>query len=148
MSLKDRIASDMKEAMKARDQLRVDALRSALSGFIYKKTESGAGGELTEEDLLEVVRRQVKQRNDSIAEFSKAGRGELAVKETRERDILQAYLPAQKSRDEIREVVQRTLVGIPAEARNQGAVMKAVMPQLRNLADGNLVRKIVSEELV
>lgn len=148
MSLKDRIASDMKEAMKARDQLRVDALRSALSGFIYKKTESGAGGELTEEDLLEVVRRQVKQRNDSIAEFSKAGRGELAEKETRERDILQAYLPAQKSRDEIREVVQRTLVGIPAEARNQGAVMKAVMPQLRNLADGNLVRKIVSEELV
>jgi len=148
VSLKDRIASDMKEAMKARDQLRVDALRSALSGFIYKKTESGAGGELTEEDLLEVVRRQVKQRNDSIAEFSKAGRGELAVKETRERDILQAYLPAQKSRDEIREVVQRTLVGIPAEARNQGAVMKAVMPQLRNLADGNLVRKIVSEELV
>ncbi|MBC5828586.1 MAG: GatB/YqeY domain-containing protein [Candidatus Eremiobacteraeota bacterium] len=138
----------MKEAMKARDQLRVDALRSALSGFIYKKTESGAGGELTEEDLLEVVRRQVKQRNDSIAEFSKAGRGELAEKETRERDILQAYLPAQKSRDEIREVVQRTLVGIPAEARNQGAVMKAVMPQLRNLADGNLVRKIVSEELV
>ncbi len=148
MSLKDRIASDMKEAMKDRDQLRVDALRSALSGFIYKKTESGAGGDLTEEDLLEVVRRQVKQRNDSIAEFSKAGRGELAEKETRERDILQTYLPAQKSRDEIREVVQRTLVGIPAEARNQGAVMKAVMPQLRNLADGNLVREIVSEELV
>lgn len=148
MSLKDHIASDMKEAMKARDQLRVDALRSVLSGFIYKKTESGAGGELSEQDQLEVVRRQVKQRNDSIAEFSKAGRIELVEKETRERDMLQEYLPAQKSQDEIRDIVQQALLGIPAEVRNQGAVMKAVMPQLRNLADGNLVRKIVSEELV
>ncbi len=148
MSLKDRIASDMKEAMKARDQLRVDALRSALSGFIYKKTESGAGGELSDDDQLEVVRRQVKQRNDSIAEFSKAGRVELAEKETRERDILQEYLPRQKSADEIRNIVQKALVEIPVGARNQGAVMKAVMPQLRNLADGNLVRKIVGEELV
>ncbi len=147
MSLKDRISSDMKEAMKARDQLRVDALRSALSGFIYKKTESGGRAELSDDDELEVVRRQVKQRNDSISEFSKAGRLELAEKETKERDILEAYLPAQKSPDEIRSIVQNALGEIPAEARSQGAVMKAVMPALRNLADGNLVRKIVLEEL-
>ncbi len=147
MSLKDRISSDMKDAMKARDQLRVDALRSVLSGFIYKKTESGAGRELSDDDQLEVVRRQVKQRNDSISEFSKAGRTELTDKETSERDILLEYLPAQKSAEEIRSIVQKTLADIPAAARNQGAVMKAVMPNLRNLADGNLVRKIVSEEL-
>ncbi len=148
MSLKDRISSDMKTAMKARDQLRVDALRSVLSGFIYKKAEAGAGGELSDQDQLDVVRRQVKQRNDSIAEFTKAGRAELAEKETKERDILQAYLPQQKSADEIRAVVQKALAGMSAGDRNQGAIMRAVMPQLRNAADGNLVRQIVAEELV
>jgi len=103
-ALKDRIASDLKEAMKARDQLRVDTLRSALSGFTYKRTE--AGTELSESDELDVVRKQVKQRNDSFAEFSKAGRQELADKEARELDILMAYLPAQKSAEEVREIVK------------------------------------------
>ncbi|MDQ6826864.1 MAG: GatB/YqeY domain-containing protein [Candidatus Eremiobacteraeota bacterium] len=134
--------------MKARDQLRVDALRSALSGFIYKKTESGAAGELSEADETEVVRRQVKQRNDSIAEFTKAGRAELAQKETQERDILQMYLPQQKTADEIRSIVQTAVADIPVGERRQGAVMKAIMPHLRNSADGNLVRQIVAEELV
>lgn len=131
--------------MKARDQLRVDTLRSALSGFTYKRTE--AGQELSETDELEVVRRQVKQRNDSIAEYRKAKREDLASKEERERDILLAYLPAQKSADEIREVVRKAIADIAQDSRNQGAVMKAVMPQLKGQADGNLVRQVVLEEL-
>ena len=131
--------------MRKRDQVRVDTLRSALSGFTYKRTE--AGKELTEADELEVVRRQVKQRGDSISEYRRANREDLASKEEREREILLAYLPAQKSADEIRELVRAAIPGIPAETRNQGSVMKAVMPQLKGQADGNLVRQIASEEL-
>lgn len=144
-ALKDRIATDLKEAMKARDQLRVDTLRSALSGFTYKRTEAGV--ELSEADELDVVRKQVKQRNDSAAEFEKAGRQELADKEKREREILMAYLPAQKSPDEVRAVVKAIISELPGETRNQGSVMKLTMAQLKGLADGNLVRQIVTEEL-
>lgn len=143
--MKDRIASDLKEAMRSRDQLRLDTLRSALSGFIYKRTESGA--EISDADELDVVRRLVKQRGDSLAEFEKAGRTDLADKERAEREILLAYLPAQRSPDEIREIVQSVLAELPPESRNAGAVMKVVMPQLRGVADGNLVRQIVSEIL-
>jgi uncharacterized protein len=145
MTIKDQITADMKEAMKARDQVRLDTLRSVVSAFNYRRIE--AGSDLSEEDQLAVVQRLVKQRNDSIAEFAKAGRGELAEKEARERDILQKYLPAQKSADEIRELVRATLAGIPPEGRNQGALMKVLMPQLKGLADGNVVRQIATEEL-
>jgi uncharacterized protein len=144
-SLKDRIASDLKEAMKARDQLRLDTLRSAISGFTYKRTE--AGSELSDADELAVVQKLVKQRADSMAEFEKAGRDDLAQKERAEREILAAYLPAQKSTEEIRAIVKEAIAQIPAEGRNQGAAMKAVMPQLKGLADGNLIRQIVTEEL-
>jgi len=144
-ALKDRIAADLVVAMKARDQVRVDTLRSALSGFTYKRTEAGA--ELSEADELAVVQKQVKQRTDSFTEFTKAGRTDLAEKEAAERAILQVYLPAQKSADEIRAIVKAAVDSLPAEGRNQGAVMKIVMPQLKGLADGNVVREAVTEAL-
>jgi uncharacterized protein len=144
-TLKDRIASDLKEAMRARDQLRLDTLRSALSGFTYKRSEAGA--DLSDADELAVVQKLVKQRNDSLGEFEKAGRQDLADKERAEREILMAYLPAQKSADEIRAIVKAAVAALPADGRNQGAAMKAVMPQLKGLADGNVIRQIVTEEL-
>jgi uncharacterized protein YqeY len=144
-SLKDRISADMVAAMKARDQVRVDTLRSALSGFTYKRSEAGV--DLTEADELAVVQKQVKQRNDSFTEFTKAGRTDLADKEALERSILQVYLPAQKSAEEIRAIVQAAVESLPADGRNQGAVMKIVMPQLKGLADGNLVREAVATAL-
>jgi uncharacterized protein YqeY len=125
--------------------VRREALRSALSGFSYRRIE--AGHDLTEAEELEVLAKAVKQRNDSIAEFAKAGRQELVEKETRERDILLAYLPAQKSAEEIRQIVRDALAELPESARNQGSLMKAVMPKLRGLADGKLVNTIVTEEL-
>lgn len=131
--------------MRARDQLRLDTLRSALSGFTYKRTESGR--DLSDTDELEVVRRLVKQRADAVGEYEKAGRRELADKERAEREILLAYLPAQRSAGEIREIVQSVLAELPPESRNAGAVMKVVMPQLKGLADGNLVRQIVTDLL-
>ncbi len=144
-SLKERITSDLKEAMKARDQLRLDTLRSVLSGFTYKRTEAGA--DLSDADELAVVQKLMKQRADSITEFDKAGRKDLADKERLERDILVVYLPAQKSPDEVRAIIKEVIASIPADGRNQGAVMKLAMPRLKGEADGNLVRQIVTEEL-
>jgi uncharacterized protein YqeY len=145
MSIKDQITADLKDAMRARDQLRLDTLRSVISAFNYRRIE--AGSDLSEADQLAVVQRLVKQRADSIESFTSGNRPELADKESRERDILLQYLPAQKSPDEIRAVVRAAVAGLPAEGRNQGAVMKLVLPQLKGLADGNVVRTIVTEEL-
>ena len=98
MPIRERISADLKEAMKARDQVRLDTLRSAISGFTYRRVE--AGHDLSDDEAVEVLRRAVKQRNDSIAEYTKAGRTELAGKEQRERDILATYLPAQLAADD------------------------------------------------
>ena len=145
MTLKERIASDLKEAMKAKEQLRVDTLRSALSAFSYKKIE--AGRELEESDQVEVVRKLVKQRTDSIVEFEKGKRPELAAKEAQERDILAALLPALKGPDDIRPRVRAALEALPPGERTQGAAMKVVMPQLKGEADGGTIRAVVLEEL-
>ena len=147
MSLKEKISADLKEAMKARDQHLVETLRSVISAFGYKKVEKAGGAELTEEEEIAVLAKQVKQRNDAITEFTKAGRSELVDKESRERDILTKYLPAQKDEAEIRKMVQEIIDELPADARNQGAAMKAVMPKLKGQADGNLVRQIVTSLL-
>jgi uncharacterized protein YqeY len=144
-ALKDKIAADLKAAMKSRDQQRLNTLRSALSGFTYKRSE--AGQDLSERDELDVVGRLVKQRVDSATEFDKAGRTDLADKERAEREILLAYLPAQKSPEEIRTAVRAAIAGLPEDSRSVGAVMKTVLPGLRGEADGNTVRQIVGEEL-
>jgi uncharacterized protein YqeY len=145
MTLKERISTELKEAMKAKNQLRLDTLRSAISAFSYKKIE--AGRELEEADQVDVVRKLVKQRNDSIAEYEKAGRTELVDKERAERDILAEFLPAQKSPDEIRTIVRAELAAMPADQRTQGNAMKLLMPKLKAEADGNVIRTIVTEEL-
>src|ERR1700722_6756431 len=118
MSLKEKISADLKEAMKARDQVLVDTLRSAVSAITYKSVETGK--DLSLEDELAVVQKQVKQRLDSINEFTKAGRKELVEKETREKDILTKYLPAQKSEAELKQIVRSIIEGLPQEGRNQG----------------------------
>ncbi|MBL0187129.1 MAG: GatB/YqeY domain-containing protein [Candidatus Obscuribacter sp.] len=145
MSLKEKLSEDLKTAMKAREQERIDTLRSVLSAFTYKRTELQK--DLTDEEEMAVLAKQVKQRNDSIAEFTKGNRQELVDKETRERDILMHYMPAQKSEAEIRAMIKEIIAAIPSAERNQGSLMKAVMPKLKGLADGNLVRQIVTEEM-
>ena len=145
MAVKDQITADLKDAMRARDQVRLDTLRSVLSKFTYRRVE--AGRDLADDEQLTVVQQLVKQRTDSIEAFEKAGRTDLVDKESREREILQAYLPAQKTPDEVRAVVRTALESLPADGRNQGAAMKIVMPLLKGLADGNVVRQIVTEEL-
>ncbi len=131
--------------MKAKDQVRTDTLRSALSAFSYRKIE--AGRELDDADQIDIVRKLMKQRSDSIVEFERGNRPELAAKELRERDILSALLPAQKSADDIRPIVRSALAALAPEQRNVGGAMKSVMPQLKGDADGATIRQVVVEEL-
>lgn len=146
MEIAERISADLKTAMKARDQVRIDTLRSALSAFSYRKIE--AKRELAETDRVEVLRRLVKQRGDSIVEFERAGRTELAAKETREREILLTYLPTAKTDEELRAIIRQELGELPEAQRNEGGAMKALMPKLRGEADGAQIRTLVREILV
>jgi len=142
--LDGKIDADLKEAMKARDQVRVDTLRMLRSALNYRRIE--VGHELSEEEQVDVVRKQVKQRSDAIAEYERAGRAESAAKESREREILQAFLPRQLTPEELRAVVRETIAALP-QPPDRGAAMKAVMAKVRGVADGKSVAEMVAVEL-
>lgn len=142
--LESKIGADLKEAMKARDQVRVDTLRMLRSALNYRRIE--VGHELSDEERLEVVRKQVKQRNDAIAEYERAGRAQSAAKESREREILSAFLPRQLSRQELEGVVRETLAGLPRPL-DRGMAMRVVMAKVKGVADGKTVSEIVAAEL-
>src|SRR5689334_1992332 len=132
MSLAQRIDSDLKEAMRARDAVTLGVLRMLKSALKYAAIEkSGAEGELDEAEVTQVIRKQVKQRQDSIESFEKGGRTELAEKEKSELAVLNAYLPAAMSADELSRVVRETIAEVGATTRAQmGAVMKALGPKV------------------
>src|SRR5690348_12150177 len=115
--------------MKARDAERTSTLRMAISALKYRTIERNA--QLSEDEQLDVVRKQVKQRDDSIEEYRKAGRPELADKELRERAILETYLPARMSADELKAEVRTALAALGPEAKF-GDAMKAAMAALKD----------------
>ena len=145
LAIKEQVDADLKDAMRAKDKLRVETLRSILSAFSYRRIE--AGRDLSEQEQIDAVSKLVKQRTDSIVEFTKAARQELADKEIAERDILKTYLPPQMSDEEVAAIVTETLAGLAPETRNQAGAMKVLMPKLKGKADGNLIRKLVEQEL-
>ncbi|TAM75518.1 GatB/YqeY domain-containing protein [bacterium] len=142
--IESKIGADLKEAMKARDQVRVDTLRMLRSALNYRRIE--AGRDLSDEEQMEVVHKQVKQRNDAITEYERAGRAESAAKESREREILQAFLPRQLSREEVEAVVRESLAGLPRPL-DRGMAMRIVMPKVKGIADGKTVSEIVAAEI-
>ena len=147
--LKQQLRDELKQAMLARDELKMSVLRMLISGVTYYEiNKGGAGYEATDEDVLAVVGTQVKQRKDSIEQFENAGRQELADKEKKELTLLQAYLPAQMSEEEIRKIVKEAIEQTGATSHSDmGKVMGALMPKVKGKADGGLVSKIVKENL-
>lgn len=149
MSLKEKISSDLKEAMKAGDSVRRDALRmleSAIKNSEIEKKKKDEG--LSDQEVVEVVSRGIKQRRDSIEQYEKGGRIELADKERKEIEFLMAYVPEQIGEDKIREVVKEIIAQSGASSgEDMGKVMGQSMGKLKGQADGNLVKKIVEEEL-
>jgi uncharacterized protein len=143
VSLKQRITSDMTASMKARDAARTSALRMVKAAVMNREIEKG--GELDGDEMMQVLRSLAKQRRDSIEQFEKAGRQELADKESAELGIIESYLPQAASREEIERAVDGAISETGAlSMRDMGKVMKAAQGRLagRN-ADGRVISEIV-----
>ncbi|HEX4665813.1 MAG TPA: GatB/YqeY domain-containing protein [Chthoniobacterales bacterium] len=149
MTFAQRIDSDLKEAMRARDAARLGVLRMLKSALKYAAIEkSGAEGELDDAEATQVIRKQVKQRQDSIESFEKGGRAELAEKEKSELAVLNQYLPAAMSAEELSRLVRETVAELGATSRAQmGAVMKALGPKVAGRADGKTLSQEVQRQL-
>ena len=147
MSMNDQVGADIAAAMKARDASRLSALRMLKAAVMNKGVEKGR--DLDDAEVLQVIASLVKQRKDSIEQFSKAGRADLVDKETAELTVLQAYLPAAATPEEINAAVAEAIAETGASSpKDMGKVMKAVMPKLAGKnADGKTVNEAVRRSL-
>ena len=142
MSLQSRLQTELTSSRKAQDKARTLLLGTIISDVRNREIE--VKRELTDDDVIDVIRRGIKKRRESIEMYDKGGRPELAEKERAEVGMLEQYLPAQASPEEIRTAVRAAIAG---GATNVGAVMGKVMPQFKGKADGNTINAIVREEL-
>jgi uncharacterized protein YqeY len=155
MSLKERFSEDLKDAMRTGDALRRDVLRSVLTAInnaevarVNTKDASSTRGNLADPDVIEVVRKQLKQRRESAEEYRKANRADLDARETAEAELLEGYLPAQLSRDEIAGEVRAVMAELGAGgAGDKAKVMPAAIRRLKGRADGRLINEVVTELL-
>ena len=148
MSLKEKLTADMKEAMKAKEEgkQRLSVIR--LVRGAVRQQEIDGKKELSDEDVLGVISKEVKQRRDSIEDFKKGGRDDLVAEAEAEIAILMGYLPQQLSEDEVRSLVQEAIAASGATSpKDMGKVMKELMPKVKGRADGKLVNGIVKELL-
>lgn len=147
---KQKLQKELKQSMLARDELKTSVLRMLLSAINYHEiNKGGAGYEATDEDVMSVIQKEVKQHNDSIEQFKNAGRQDLVDKESKELEILKQYMPAQMNEEEIKKLVEETIsqTGTSSLA-DMGKVMSALMPKVKGKAEGSLVSKIVRESLI
>jgi uncharacterized protein YqeY len=149
MTLQQRVDSDLKEAMRAKDATKLGVLRMLKSALKYAAiAKSDAEAELSDAEAVQVIRKQAKQRQDSIESFEKGGRAELADKEKEELAILNTYLPQGMSPDELAKVVRETIAELGATSKAQmGAVMKALQPKVGGRADGKTLSAEVARQL-
>ena len=147
MGLKDKLMADLKEAMKAHDKVRKDTISFARAAI--KQHEVDNRVELSDEEIIPILAKQVKMRKDALADFEKAGRADLVEAYNEEIKILESYLPEQMSLEEIKKVAADAAesLGIEGGKQNMGKLMGAVMSKLKGKADGNAVREAVTEYL-
>lgn len=144
--LEEKIRTDLNSALKSREELKVSTLRMLLSSLNYLKIEKQT--DLTDEDVISVLQKEVKKHNESIESFKKGNRQDLVDKETKELEILKTYLPAQLTQGEIEKFVAESISETGAKSQADfGLVMKSVMPKLRGRADGSLVSQLVKQKL-
>ena len=149
MTLHERVDSDLKQAMRAKDATKLGVLRMLKSALKYAAiAKSGAEADLSDAEAVQVIRKQAKQRQDSIESFEKGGRAELAQKEKEELAILNGYLPQGMSPGELEKVVRETIAEIGATSKAQmGAVMKALQAKVGRHADGKTLSLEVARQL-
>jgi uncharacterized protein YqeY len=150
VSLKAQIDADIKVAMKAKDKIRLETVRSIKKVILEKESELRAKGQdsLTPEQELEVLSQQAKQRRDAIAQYLKAERQDLAAKEQAELAIIETYLPEQLSAEELEKFVTQIITEVGAKtAQDLGKVMGVAMKKLKGKADGKKIQELVKRKL-
>jgi uncharacterized protein YqeY len=149
MNLSARIDSELKDAMRSKEAQKLGVLRMLKAAVKNAAIEKGgADAEMNDADVVQVIRKQTKQRQDSIESFDKGGRPELAAKEKEELSILQSYLPQQISAEELSEAVRVTILDLNASSKAQmGAVMKALQQQIGDRVDGKTLSQEVQRQL-
>lgn len=146
--LKDTLKTDLNAAMKEKDLTKVSTLRLLLSAIQYFEIQKERDYQASDNEILSLIQKEVKKRRESIDMYTQGNRIDLAEKESKELDVLTAYLPAQLGADDIRMIVQQTIKDTGASSlQEMGKVMAAVMPKLKDKADGSTINKIVKEEL-
>ncbi len=146
MSIEKQLLEDMKTAMKAGDKVRLETIRGLRAQL--KNAQIEKGGELADDEVQQVLNNAAKKRKEAIEQYRALGRQERADMEARELEIIESYLPAQMTPEEIAAVVESTIARVkPESIKDLGKVMGALMPQLKGKADGKLVQQIVREKL-
>lgn len=148
MSLTDQINEDIKTAMRAKDKLRLEALRAVKSALLMAATEKGAAGEVSDKAEVQALQRLVKQRKEAAKIFNEQGRADLAEPEEAQAEVIAAYLPAQMGEDEVRAILTEIIAQTGASGpQDMGKVMGASMGRLQGKADGKLISSLVKELL-
>lgn len=146
MSLKEKFLSNMKEAMKSKDSVKLGTIRGVMSAV--KNQEIDLKKELSEEEILTIVSREVKKRKEAAVLYEKGNRPELKDKEIQEMKILQAYLPEQVSEKDLRRRIQEVIAETGAEGmKDFGKIMKTLVPEFKGKADNSLIKELANEYL-
>lgn len=146
MTLSERINNDLKEAMKSKDSFRLSVIRMVKGAMQLAK--SNPREELTDDDVITVISKQIKMRNDSIKEFEAAGRSDLVEQNKKEIEILNTYMPKQLSEEELTEIIDKVFEEVkPTSQKDMGLIMKNISPLVKGKADMSLVNKLVKERL-
>jgi uncharacterized protein YqeY len=148
MALKEQLSNDLRDAMRASDEVRKSTLRMLMSAINNAEVAGSERKELTDEQVMQVIAKQVKQRRESIEEFGKAGRQDLVDREAAEMKVLEAYMPEQMSREEIIAEVKKAIAETGAAGpSDKGKLMKVIMPRLSGKAEGRAINEVVTELL-
>ncbi|ARU62023.1 aspartyl-tRNA amidotransferase [Tumebacillus avium] len=146
MSLTERLTNEMKQAMKDKDKVRLSVIRMVRTAI--KNAEIDSKTTLSDDDVIAVLNRELKQRRDSLQAFESAGRQDLIDDVNQEIAVLMDYLPAQLSEDEVRAIVKEVIAETGAAGKkDMGKLMSALMPKVKGRADGKLVNQVVQAEL-
>jgi hypothetical protein len=148
MSLTEKIAADLINAMKSKDKLALEAIRAAKTAFILAKSEKGAGSVLSSDEELKIIQKLVKQRKESAAIYKEQNRPDLHEKEIAEADVLEKYLPAKMSEEELTAALKTIIERVGAKSpADMGRVMGAATKELAGKADGKEISAIVKQLL-
>lgn len=148
LSIKEQLMADMKEAMKAKDdgKLALNVIRMARAHIKQAEIDSGHA-DFDDDQVLAILRKEMKQRKETLAEIENSGRDDLVAETKAEMSVLEKYLPPEMSEDDVRAVVKDVIQSLGAEQKNMGSAMKAVMAKLKGQADGKVINQIVRELL-